>query len=202
MSKLKRLSLKKRLTQELTLWVLFALDSECLSKGLQSPIPLGAFRPFEQQPNARLSEQLEAWRADDSIWRIGFSHIKNKMRLEQIWRGDELWQNVLQDIEVLLSFQSALDILVSRSAIRWKLNRMGSIDRSILRFGAYELYFKQDLPVRAILSEAIELGKRYGSADSGRFINGVLDKVAQEIGRIERREDSGVKVSVVRRKRS
>ena len=201
MSKPKRLSLKKRLTQELTLWGLFAIDSECLSQGLLLPLPLTAHRPLEKQPETRLSEQLAAWRNDDSVWRIGFSHIKNKERLKQIWDNDNLWQTITEDIEALLLYQSALDILLSRSAIRWKLNRMGSIDRSILRLGAYELYFKQEVPVRAILSEAIELGKRYGSADSGRFINGVLDKVAQEIGRIERREDNGVKVSVVRRKR-
>ena len=201
MSKPKRLSLKKRLSQELTLWVLFAIDSECLSQGLLLPLPLATLRPFDKQPEVRLSEQLEAWRSDDSMWRIGFSHIKNKTRLQQIWGNDSLWQTVAKDIETLLLYQSALDILLSRSAIRWKLNRMGSIDRSILRLGVYELYFKQDVPVRAILSEAIELGKRYGSADSGRFINGVLDKVAQEIGRIERRESNDVKVSVVRRKR-
>ncbi|MAD60474.1 MAG: transcription antitermination factor NusB [Myxococcales bacterium] len=201
MSKPKRLSLKKRLSQELTLWVLFAIDSECLSQGLLLPLPLAVRRPFDKQPEARLGEQLETWRNDDSIWRIGFSHIKNKTRLQQIWSNDGLWQTVEKDIETLLLYQSALDSLLSRSAIRWKLNRMGSIDRSILRLGVYELYFKQDIPVRAILSEAIELGKRYGSADSGRFINGVLDKVAQEIGRIERRENNDVKVSVVRRKR-
>jgi transcription antitermination protein NusB len=201
MSSQKRLSLKKRLTRELTLWALFALDSECLSHGMISPLPLLAWRNPEQLPKTRLLEQITAWREDASIWRLCFSHIKNKVRLQQIWESDHVWEQIKQDVEHILQHQSAIDTLVSRSAIRWKLNRMGSIDRTILRFGAYELCFRDDLPAKAILSEAIELGKRYGSADSGRFINGVLDKVAQELGRIERRDHSGVKVSVVHRKR-
>ena len=200
MSSQKRLSLKKRLTRELTLWALFALDSECLSHGMMSPLPLLAWRDPNQLPQVRLTEQLKAWRTDPSVWRLCFSHIKNKLRLQQIWNSDQVWKEIQDNIECLIQHQSAIDTLISRSAIRWKLNRMGSIDRTILRFGAYELCFQDQTPAKAILSEAIELGKRYGSADSGRFINGVLDKVAQELGRIERREHSGVQVSIVRKR--
>lgn len=201
MNRPKRLSLKKRLTQEVTLWVLFALDSECLSKGALLPLRLDQQPTNHTLPQTRLDEQFEAWRSDESIWRIGFSHIKKKDKVQQLWETDAIWESIEEELTLLLQYQSALDALISRSAIRWKLNRMGSIDRSILRFGAYMLYFNQELPVSVILSEAIELGKRYGAADSGRFINGVLDKVAQELKRIKPREHQGVQVSVVQKKR-
>lgn len=197
----KRLSLKKRVARELTLWALFALDSECLSQSAISPLPLKSWRDPEQHPSNRLREQLIAWRGDDESLKVAFSHIKNKQKLEQLCEDDQLWESITEEVDLFLYHQSAIDALITKSALRWKINRMGSIDRTILRYGSYELCFKDSIPARAILSEAIELGKRYGSADSGRFINGVLDRVAQELGRIDRRPEAELSVSVVHRKR-
>ena len=197
----KRLSLKKRVTRELTLWALFALDSECLSQSAISPLPLRAWRDPELMPSQRLREQLSAWQDDDESLKLAFSHIKNKQKLEQLCQDDQVWRGISDEVDHFLDHQSAIDALITRSAHRWKMNRMGSIDRTILRYGTYELCFKDSIPARAILSESIELGKRYGSADSGRFINGVLDRVAQELGRIERRPEAELNVSVVHRKR-
>ena len=197
----KRLSLKKRVTRELTLWALFALDSECLSQSAISPLPLNTWRDPKQQPALRLQEQLSAWREDDESLKVAFSHIKNKQKLEQLCQDDHVWETIAGEVKLFLTHQSAIDALITRSALRWKIHRMGSIDRTILRYGTYELCFKASIPSRAILSEAIELGKRYGSADSGRFINGVLDRVAQELGRIERRPETELSVSVIHRKR-
>jgi transcription antitermination protein NusB len=197
----KRLSLKKRVTRELSLWALFALDSECLSQAALSPLPLRAWRDPKQHPQLRLTAQLQSWREDPESLRIAFAHIKNKSKLQQLCEDDQVWELVTEEINHFLDYQSAVDALITQCALRWKINRMGSIDRSILRYGTYELCFKESLPAKAILSESIELGKRYGTADSGRFINGVLDRVAQELGRIERRVDSKLTVSVVHRKR-
>ena len=61
---------------------------------------------------------------------------------------------------------------------------MNSVDRNVLRVATYELAFSEDIPGRAILNEAIEIAKRYGSEDSGRFVNGILDRVAHELGRL------------------
>ena len=195
----KRLNLKKRLTRDLSLWALFAIDSECLVHGAQAPLPLKSWRHSVSTPSERLNEQIEAWRNDLSIQKVCFSHIRNKANLKRIWGDHKFWQKITDEMNELLLYQSSIDILISRCALRWKLNRMGSIDRSVLRLGTYELYFS-DLPAKAILNEAVELGKRYGSNDSSRFINGVLDRVAQELGRIEKRSNNDIVVSVVHRK--
>ena len=195
----KRLNLRKRITRDVSLWALFAIDSESLIHGVQAPLPLKSWHKSQHTPSERLLEQLNVWRQDLSIQKVCFSHIRNKGNLKRIWGDQQFWDIISNDMTTLLDHQSAIDILIARSALRWKLNRMGSIDRSILRLGTYELCFSH-LPAKAILNEAVELGKRYGSADSGRFINGVLDRIAQELGKIERRSDSGVMVSVVHRK--
>ena len=71
----------------------------------------------------------------------------------------------------------ALDALIRRASHNWRLERMTSIDRNVLRMGAFELAHLPDVPPRVTLNEAIELVKRYGTADSPAFVNGVLDRV-------------------------
>ena len=61
---------------------------------------------------------------------------------------------------------------------------MARVDRNVLRLAAYELVFEPDIPTRATLNEAIEIAKRYGSVDSGKFVNGILDRIAQELDRV------------------
>ena len=72
-----------------------------------------------------------------------------------------------------------LDRRIGEAAENWKLHRMAAVDRNVLRLGAFELLFTPDTPAGVVLDEAIELARRYGSADSPAFVNGVLDKLRQ-----------------------
>lgn len=74
-----------------------------------------------------------------------------------------------------------IDGLIERYAIDWTLERMPSIDRNVLRIAVFELLARADVPVGAIISEAVELAKRYSTDDSGRFVNGLLANVAVEV---------------------
>ncbi len=76
--------------------------------------------------------------------------------------------------------QAAIDEVISRHAIDWSLDRMPVIDRNVLRLAAYELLWQPDIPVAAVISEAVELAKLYSTEESGRFVNGVLSNVARE----------------------
>ena len=80
--------------------------------------------------------------------------------------------------------KEAIDALLSGSSTNWKVARMAVVDRNILRMGVYELQHLGDIPPRVTLNEAIEIGKRYGTTDSGAFINGLLDKVAAQLGHV------------------
>jgi N utilization substance protein B len=76
-----------------------------------------------------------------------------------------------------------IDELISGASKNWRIDRMSRVDRNILRLGACELVGYPDVPVRVVINEAIELAKRFGTAESPAFVNGVLDRVAAAAGR-------------------
>jgi N utilization substance protein B len=73
-----------------------------------------------------------------------------------------------------------VDNVIARYAENWTLDRMSRVDRNLLRIAVCELLFVSDVPVRVALDEAIEIAKRFGGDDSGRFVNGILDRIARE----------------------
>jgi transcription antitermination protein NusB len=74
--------------------------------------------------------------------------------------------------------QAEIDALIARFAIDWVLERMPVIDRTLLRMATFELLGRPDVPTGAIISEAVELAKRFSTDESGRFVNGVLSSIA------------------------
>jgi transcription antitermination factor NusB len=76
---------------------------------------------------------------------------------------------------------SKLDDIIASSAQNWQLKRMATVDRNILRMATYELLFKEDIPIKVSINEAINLAKKFGDAESGKFVNGILDKIKRDI---------------------
>lgn len=74
-----------------------------------------------------------------------------------------------------------VDSYISRLAHGWAIERMPVLDRTILRLAVFELLAKPDVPVGVVISEAVELAKRYSTDESGKFVNGVLASVASEV---------------------
>ena len=72
-----------------------------------------------------------------------------------------------------------LDRVIADAAENWRLNRMAILDRNILRMAVFELLHMDDIPPKVSINEAIELAKRYGTAGSGQFVNGVLDRIKE-----------------------
>lgn len=69
---------------------------------------------------------------------------------------------------------------IKQHTAHWRMDRMGLIERNILRIATYELLFAQDTPHSVAIDEAIELGKKFGSADTSSFLNGILDAIAKD----------------------
>jgi len=90
--------------------------------------------------------------------------------------GRELVEDVLR---VLDARGPEVDRLLTQAAERWSLERLAATDRAVLRAAVAELMGRPGTPARVVLDEAIELARRFGSAESGRFVNGVLDRVAK-----------------------
>jgi N utilization substance protein B len=77
-----------------------------------------------------------------------------------------------------------IDGMIERVAENWLLKRMAAVDRNILRFAVYEILYRKDIPSAVTINEAIEIAKKYSSTEAAPFLNGVLDKLAKEAGRV------------------
>ncbi len=76
-----------------------------------------------------------------------------------------------------------IDELIASASKNWRIDRMSRVDRNILRLGACELLAFRDVPTKVVINEAVELAKRFGTAESSAFVNGVLDRIASAAGR-------------------
>jgi N utilization substance protein B len=92
--------------------------------------------------------------------------------------ADEIVRGIFGDLE-------ATDQRVRAASHHWRLERMTRVDRNVLRLGAWELAHRHDVPRAVILDEAVEIAKRFGTEESGAFVNGVLDKIADDCGRVD-----------------
>jgi N utilization substance protein B len=74
-----------------------------------------------------------------------------------------------------------VDEMLRKYSEHWALERMPLVDRAILRIGCYELGWERELPTGVVISEAVELAKQYSTKDSGRFVNGMLGRIAEDL---------------------
>ena len=86
-------------------------------------------------------------------------------------------------VRTLIAERGGIDADLADVTTNWRLERLGAIDRSVLRLGAAELH-RGETPPRVVIQEAVRLAERYGSAQSARFVNGVLDALARRMGRL------------------
>ena len=80
-------------------------------------------------------------------------------------------------IRGVLEHRTEIDDLIQEAAHNWKLERLAAVDRNILRVAIYEMLFEDDVPPGVAINEAIETGKKFSTAQSGSFLNGVLDRI-------------------------
>ncbi len=90
-------------------------------------------------------------------------------------RIDEAFRYARQLVEGTVEHREKIDELIRSQADNWRLERMPAVDRNILRLAVYEMLFERETPKLVVLDEAIELAKKFGSEQSGRFVNGLLD---------------------------
>jgi N utilization substance protein B len=76
----------------------------------------------------------------------------------------------------------SIDAMIAQKAQNWELRRMAAVDRNMLRLASAELrYFMESVPYRVVIDEAVEIAKAYGTDDSGKFVNGILDSIRKEL---------------------
>jgi transcription antitermination protein NusB len=83
---------------------------------------------------------------------------------------------------------AAINSRILSCAKNWSLDRMGTVDRNVLRLAVYEILYSMDIPPSVSINEAIELAKKFGTDESGAFVNGILDCVARMTGKVDAKQ--------------
>jgi N utilization substance protein B len=83
-----------------------------------------------------------------------------------------------------LSHAEHIDALITKYAENWEIKRMTAVDRNIMRLAAFELVYEPETPISVIIDEAVEIAKTFSTEESGKFVNGILDKI-----KLERKEN-------------
>lgn len=125
------------------------------------------------------------------LFQLEASSVTADQAVELFWRTFESDPEGRSYADALLRGVSenlpALDERITSASKNWRLERMSRVDRNLLRLGTYELIFRADVPRAVILDEAVELAKSFGTDESPSFVNGVLDRIANDVGRKDER---------------
>jgi len=121
------------------------------------------------------------------LYQVDVAHDTGDMALDSFWEShaDEA---IVQDLktfttELVLGVIQNLEIIdekISQYATNWQLERMAVVDRNILRMSCFELLFREDIPPKVSINEAVELAKKYSDPEAGKFVNAILDKIKLE----------------------
>lgn len=133
----------------------------------------------ETRSRARALQALYAWdvRGEEGLERVA-TRIWDDLHVspEERRRAGRL-------VRVIAADGKEIDSELREVTTNWRLERLGAIERSVLRLGAAEL-LRLDTPPRVVIQEGVRLAERFGSAQSARFVNGVLDALARRMGRL------------------
>ena len=140
----------------------------------------------ETRARARVLQALYAW------------DLRGEKNLERV--ATQVWDDLAVSAEersiagplvrTIASKGASLDAELAEVTTNWRLSRLGAVERSVLRLAAAELT-RGETPPRVVIQEVVRLAERYGSAQSARFVNGVVDALARRMGKLEGRGTRG-----------
>lgn len=125
-------------------------------------------------------------RREDAL--AGLDEFLDQARAEGLLANDDARAFCRRIIEGTRTHVAEIDTLLRKVARNWGLERMAVVDRNILRMATWEMLYSRDVPPKVAINEAIELGKRYSTANSGAFVNGILDRI--RIDKVDAAADS------------
>ena len=141
------------------------------------------------KPATRRSRMREA--VFKAIFQMDFTGDDPEGAVEEFmedWFDEKLRSDARRYVRGIKENLNRIDEIISSKLENWRFDRLSSVDRNVLRLGTYELLYEMDVPIEVTLDEMIELAKKYGTENSGKFVNGVLDRIAKEYAPQEKRE--------------
>jgi len=129
-------------------------------------------------------------RAVQFLFQNDFNPGNIKQALQEFWKSkhsDLKSQQFAEDlIRGVLANLQQIDALVQSYAEHWEIKRMNVVDRNIIRLALYEMLFRPDIPPVVSINEAVDIAKYYSSMESGKFVNGILDRALRDLRRPSR----------------
>ena len=137
-------------------------------------------------PLAHVKRTKARERAVQALYQIDVAAGDLDEALERFWKSFEPVEREVRElaeeyVRGVARHRRTIDDAIEAVSSNWRLDRMAKVDRNVLRLAVFELQHRREVPVKVVLNEAIEMGKKYGSESSGAFINGVLDRIAQDL---------------------
>ena len=109
--------------------------------------------------------------------------------LKRFWAEHDVDEEVQAFTEEIIKgtykHLAAINEKIHACAKNWSIDRMAAVDRNVLRMAVYEILYRIDIPTSVTINEAIEIAKKFGTDDSGSFVNGILDSVARMVGKLD-----------------
>ncbi|MCY9668221.1 transcription antitermination factor NusB [Paenibacillus alginolyticus] len=113
---------------------------------------------------------------------IAIHEAENDNETELNFSGDKIDPlYIIELVEGTYSNKVRIDELLEEYLKGWAMDRLSRIDREVLRLAVYEMLYRDDVPPKVVVNEAIDLAKHYGTEESGKFVNGVLGKMIKEV---------------------
>ena len=117
------------------------------------------------------------------LYAVDVCKLESEDAQKSFWKDRKSGKKVLEFattlVEGTLKNLPQIDSLIVKYARNWDIHRMASIDRNILRQATFEILYLLDIPINVIINEAVELAKKYSTEESGKFVNGILDKIKE-----------------------
>lgn len=135
--------------------------------------------------------QAREW-AVQFLFQTEFNPGDLEQALTDFWNDEEKKPSdrdrnyVNEMVRGVLEKQREIDRTISKYTQNWDVDRLGVLDRTVMRVATYEMLFRGDIPPVVSINEAVEIAKAYSGKDSGRFVNGVLDRIQKELERPSR----------------
>jgi len=120
-------------------------------------------------------------KALQALFQIDLADIPPNEAIEYVLDGEEVDSFLSSLVNGTVEHIEEIDEMIKPHLVKWKLERLANVDRTILRMATYEMKYEGDIPTNATLNEAVELAKTFGDENSGRFVNGVLSSVKNSL---------------------
>jgi len=119
------------------------------------------------------------------LYQIDITKDKWQEAIIDFWQERDVEEDIKQFANLLIegTFKQLdyIDSVIANSAENWEFKRMAIVDRNIMRMACFEMLFRPDIPPKVSINEAINLAKKYGDVESGKFVNGILDRIKRDI---------------------